>query len=52
MVVTVIDEFDSERVLQDVPRRLEPDTMLGVVRSGFLIVPLKAAVFLSDTAAP
>jgi hypothetical protein len=42
--VTIIDEFDSKRVLENTLRRLEPNTMLGVVGGGFLLVPLEAAV--------
>jgi hypothetical protein len=41
IVVTIIDEFDSKRVLENTPRRLEPNTMLGVVGGGFLVVPLE-----------
>jgi len=50
--VTIIDKFDSERVSEDVPRRLEPHAMLGDAGSGFLIVPLEAAIVISNTALP
>jgi hypothetical protein len=42
--VTIVDKLDRERVLENVARRLEPDAMLAVVGSGFLIVLRRSPV--------
>jgi hypothetical protein len=50
IIFAVIESFNGERIFENGPRGLEPDAMLGVVGSGFLIIPLENAIFHNNTA--
>jgi hypothetical protein len=44
VIFSVVDFFNGERVLENVPRSFEADAVLGVVGSGLVIIPLETSI--------